>query len=871
MNYSAKEIRNLYLEYFRKKQHEVVKSSSLVPGSDPSLLFTNAGMVQFKDTFLGQDTRSYKRATSSQKCLRAGGKHNDLDNVGYTMRHHTFFEMLGNFSFGDYFKPEAINFSWKFVTEELSLPKERLWVTTHKDDQESTDLWINQIGLSPDRLTKLGDKSNFWAMSDTGPCGPCTEIFYDHGPELEGGPPGTENEDGDRYVEIWNLVFMQYERNQHGQLNPLPAPSVDTGMGLERITAVMQGVSSNYMTDLFLPLIAQAKELTHGKGKSDDYSLNVIADHIRSTAFLIADGVTPGNDGRSYVLKRIIRRAARHGYLLGRKDPFLYEMVPNLIDIMGDIYPELSEKKNYIEGAIREEEERFSHTLSKGMKIFNSQVRKLSKEGKEALPGDIVFQLYDTYGFPEDLTSDLARANNLSVDSSGFDQLMQEQKDRARGSMKFSTTERESIVSSDESTFKGYEDVICESNILSIFSNGKEINEVSEAVDAVIILKETPFYAESGGQVGDQGMIFHTGGTFKVTDTKKKKDAILHFGQIVEGTLKKADKVKAEINLDRRRAIAESHSATHLLHSALRLILGAHVQQRGSLVEPGRLRFDFSHDKPLSDHEIDRINDLVNKEVQAYIPSKTRLMPYDDAIKDGAVAFFDEKYEDHVRVLSIGNHSIELCGGTHVINSSDIGLFEIYSESSIASGVRRIEAYTGDQALKHFKAIKQDVEKIAQSLEVRPSSLSEKVQELVHANMELNEALKKHNDGALLNTAKALVSQKKLIAGSVVIVSQQDQMSSKNVRSLLDFIRDLEKDSVIVLGGVNSDGAMLVASVSQSLVKQVDAGEIVKIANRVMEGKGGGKPTFAQSGSKSGAMIDKAFSEIDSFLHQALK
>jgi alanyl-tRNA synthetase len=869
MKNSAKEIRSLYLDYFKKNHHEVVSSSSLLPGNDPSLLFTNAGMVQFKDTFLGQDTRPYSRATSSQKCLRAGGKHNDLENVGYTLRHHTFFEMLGNFSFGDYFKREAINFAWDFITNELSLPKERLWVTTHKNDQESANLWVNEIGVSPDRLIKLGDKSNFWSMGDTGPCGPCTEIFFDHGPELEGAPPGSKDEDGNRYVEIWNIVFMQFDREQNGQLKPLPAPSVDTGMGLERISAIMQNVASNYETDLFIPLVDHAKELT--QGKSDNSSLNIIADHIRSSSFLIADGVMPGSDGRSYVLRRIIRRAARHGYLMGRKDPFIYEMVPTLVGIMGDVFPEIEKKKGFIQDAIREEEERFSSTLTKGMKMFNVEAKRLAQKGERVLPGSIVFQLYDTYGFPEDLTNDLARADKLSIDSEQFELLMQEQKTRAREAMKFSSAERESIVSADVSTFKGYEDVSCESNILSIFSNGNEVNEVGEATEAIIILMETPFYAESGGQVGDQGMIFHASGAFQVTDTQKKKDAILHFGKVVEGVLKKTDKVTAEVNLERRRAIAGSHSATHLLHSALRQVLGAHVQQMGSLVEPGRLRFDFSHDKPLSNQEIDRLNELVNKEVQAYVPSTTRLMPYNDAIKDGAIAFFDEKYEDHVRVLSIGNHSVELCGGTHVVNSSDIGLFEVYSESSIASGVRRIEAYTGNQALSHFKAIKKDVERISKSLEVRPSRLSEKVQELVHINAELNEAVKKHNDGELLNTAKALVSQKKSIAGCVVIASRQDGMSPKSLRSLLDFIRDLEKDSVIVLGSVHSDGAMLIASVSPSLVKQVGAGDIIKIANRVMEGKGGGKPTFAQSGSKSGRMIDKAFYEIDYFLHQALK
>ena len=869
MKSSAKEIRSLYLDYFKKNHHEVVSSSSLVPGNDPSLLFTNAGMVQFKDTFLGQDTRPYSRATSSQKCLRAGGKHNDLENVGYTLRHHTFFEMLGNFSFGDYFKREAINFAWDFITNELSLPKERLWVTTHKDDQESADLWINEIGVSPDRLVKLGDKSNFWSMGDTGPCGPCTEIFFDHGPLLEGGPPGSKDEDGDRYVEIWNIVFMQFDRDQNGLLKTLPAPSVDTGMGLERISAIMQNVASNYETDLFVPLVDHAKELT--RGKSDNSSLNVIADHIRSSSFLISDGVMPGSDGRSYVLRRIIRRAARHGYLMGRKDPFIYEMVPTLVDIMGDIFPEIQKKKGFIQDAIREEEERFSSTLTKGMKMFNMEANIITQKGEQVLPGSVVFQLYDTYGFPEDLTNDLARANKLSIDSEQFELLMQEQKIRAREAMKFSSAERESIMSNDVSAFKGYEDVICESNILSIFSDGNEVDEVGTGTDAIIILRETPFYAESGGQVGDQGMIFHAGDVFKVTDTQKKKDAILHFGKMVEGTLKKTDKVTVEINLGRRRAIAGSHSATHLLHSALRQVLGAHVQQRGSLVEPGRLRFDFSHDKPLSEQEIDHLNELVNQEIQAYIPSQTRLMSYDDAIKDGAMAFFDEKYEDRVRVLSIGNQSVELCGGTHVTNSSDIGLFEIYSESSIASGVRRIEAYTGSQALSHFKEIKKDVEKISKSLEVRPSSLSEKVRELTRTNADLSEVLRRYNDGALLDTAKTLVRQKKIIAGNIVIISRQDGMSSKSLRSLSDFIRDIEKNSIIVLGSVHSDGAILIASVSPLLVKQVNAGDIIKIANRVMEGKGGGKPTFAQSGSKSGAMIDKAFSEIDSFLHQALK
>jgi len=701
---TSAQLRQAFLDFFKEQGHEIVPSSSLVPGNDPTLLFTNAGMVQFKDVFLGQDKRNYVRATSSQRCVRAGGKHNDLENVGYTARHHTFFEMLGNFSFGDYFKREAINYAWTFLAEVLQLPKEKLWITVYESDDEAADIWLNEIGIDKDRLTRIGDKKggkkyesdNFWSMGDTGPCGPCSEIFYDHGEDIAGGPPGTAEEDGDRYIEIWNLVFMQYDRDKSGKLNPLPKPSVDTGMGLERLAAIMQNGHSNYDIDLFQNLINAVAKETNCKDKNNN-SLKVIADHIRSCSFLIVDGVLPSNEGRGYVLRRIIRRALRHGNNLGQKDAFFYKLVKPLVKEMGAAYPELKDAQAKVEKALHQEEDRFAETLENGMAILEQAISDM--KGKE-IPGEVVFKLYDTYGFPADLTNDIARERNLTLDMSGFEKAMEAQRERARAASTFGGHYEGTLDIEGETDFTGYEYLEGQSKITAIYVDGKEVNQIEKNQTAMLVLEQTPFYAESGGQVGDSGLLTCDKTEFEVIDTQKQGAAVFgHYGEVLQGALKVGDTVHAQVNSERRQAIVANHSATHLLHAALRTVLGEHVTQKGSQVQAERLRFDFSHPEPISAQQLREVEYLVNQHIRLNHLVDTNIMTPDEAKASGAMALFGEKYGDEVRVLSMSEFSVELCGGTHVSHTGDIGLFKITSESGVAAGVRRIEAVTAEHAL----------------------------------------------------------------------------------------------------------------------------------------------------------------------------
>ncbi|MCU7808171.1 MAG: alanine--tRNA ligase, partial [Candidatus Thiodiazotropha sp. (ex Semelilucina semeliformis)] len=729
---TSAEIRNAFLDYFAEHGHEVVSSSPLVPQNDPTLLFTNAGMVQFKDVFLGREKRNYHRATSSQRCVRAGGKHNDLENVGYTARHHTFFEMLGNFSFGDYFKRDAIHYAWQFLTETIGLPPEKLWVTVYQDDDEAADVWLKEIGVDSARFTRIGDKpggkryesDNFWSMGDTGPCGPCSEIFYDHGEGIWGGPPGTPEEEGDRYIEIWNLVFMQYNRDVDGTMTPLPKPSVDTGMGLERLAAVMQGVHSNYEIDLFAHLIAAAAKLT-GCSNLEEKSLRVIADHIRSCAFLIVDGVMPSNEGRGYVLRRIIRRAIRHGYMLGMKEPFFHQLVASLCREMGEAYPELIEQQAQVERVLRLEEERFSETLEQGMKILEEAIAGL--KGRE-IPGETVFKLYDTYGFPLDLTADIARERELTIDQAGFDQAMSEQRDRARAASQFGAAEMTELNLDGETVFTGYGNLEGQAKVVAILREGEEINQLQQGETGVVFLDSTPFYAESGGQVGDMGVLEGNSVLFEVEDTRKQSgDLFAHVGKLEEGNLRVGDTVTAQVNAYTRQTTMLNHSATHLMHAALRSVLGTHVTQKGSLVDPERLRFDFSHFEPITREQLQTIEQMVNEQIRCNHPVETNLMSLDQAKASGAMALFGEKYADEVRVLRMGDFSTELCGGTHVNAVGDIGLFKIIAETGIAAGVRRIEAVTGQRAIEWMEADEERVQRIAEMIKSGREEIEDKL------------------------------------------------------------------------------------------------------------------------------------------------
>ena len=863
---SSNELRQAFLDFFNDRDHEIVASSPLVPGNDPTLLFTNAGMVQFKDVFLGDDKRSYDRAVTSQRCVRAGGKHNDLENVGYTTRHHTFFEMLGNFSFGDYFKRDAIRYAWEFLTGTLGLPAEKLWVTVFNDDDEAADIWLKEMNIDPGRFTRMGEKDNFWAMGDTGPCGPCSEIFYDHGPDVEGGPPGSPDEDGDRYVEVWNLVFMQFDRSADGTMTPLPKPSVDTGMGLERMAAVMQGVHSNYKIDLFANLI-KAIAKTLGVENDGSSSLNVIADHIRASAFLIVDGVLPGNEGRGYVLRRIIRRAIRHGKKLGTDDAFFYKLVAPLAKEMGEAYSELQKARAHVEKVLKKEELRFAETLDQGMEILESAIGEL--DGEE-IPGAVVFKLYDTYGFPIDLTADIARERGLTIDEQAFEAAMGEQRDRARAASKFSAASDTAIKTDAESEFSGYEDTEGSSQVIGVFRNGESVQQLSAGDEGAIILTSTPFYAESGGQIGDQGILAETGKLFHVVDTQKSGNAIVHYGAVEEGDIKSGDKLDAIVDADRRQAVRLNHSATHLMHAALRQILGDHVQQKGSLVAPDRLRFDFSHYEAVTAEQLVRIEELVNDEIRRNVEAQTNLMSHDDAVQSGATALFGEKYGDEVRVLRFGDFSVELCGGTHVERTGDIGVFKIASEGGIASGVRRIEAVTGKGALDWIDARQRTLDELAGMLRSQPELAAAKVEQLQKRARDLEKELGAAKQALVTGGATDHSEDIQEIAGIKVLATRMDGADAKTLRDAVDRLKDKLGSAVVVLGAIDDGKVRLAAGVTKNNTDRIRAGDLIKPIAEQVGGKGGGRPDFAEAGGSNPDALDEALRSVPGWVEEQL-
>ncbi len=854
------EIRSRFLAFFARHGHEVVASSSLIPGNDPTLLFTNAGMVQFKDVFLGRESRPYRRAASAQRCLRAGGKHNDLENVGYTARHHTFFEMLGNFSFGDYFKSDAIRLAWAFLTEEMGLAPERLWITVYEEDDEAAAIWLDTIGIARERFRRIGAADNFWSMGDTGPCGPCSEIFYDHGPTIAGGPPGSPDADGDRYVEIWNLVFMQYDRDREGKLKPLPRPSVDTGMGLERMAAVLQGVTSNYDIDLFQGLIRAIGKVL-GLRDLRDKSLNVIADHIRAAAFLVIDGVVPGNEGRAYVLRRIIRRALRHGYRLGAEGAFFYRLVAPLVSEMGAAYPELARGQGHVETVLREEEERFAETLAQGLKVLDQAVSTLA-DG-DTIPGDVVFRLYDTYGFPADLTHDIARERGLGVDMAGFERAMEAQRTRARAAHAFRD---EDVVVGGETAFCGYEDVMLTTRVRALARGGHTVAQLSAGDEGTVFLDRTPFYAESGGQVGDVGVLEAPDAQFLVTDTRK---GFAHVGQVGRGTLRVGDSVTAVVSANRRLATAAHHSATHLLHAALRRILGTHVVQRGSLVGPERLRFDFSHPRPLSDAEREAVEQAVNEAVRANAEVATAHMALAEAIEHGAIALFGEKYGANVRVVAMGDHSTELCGGTHVRRTGDIGFFKIIAESAVASGVRRIEAVAGEAALAYVRALETQLGETARVLGATREELADKAARLKARAEGLEAELAKVEAQSRAAASRDLAAQAVEIGGVQVLVGRLDS-DVKGLREAVDRLKGQLRTAAILLASDTGGRATLMAGVTADVVARVNAPDLVNSAARVIGGKGGGRAEFAQAGGSDTARLDQALAAARAFLGERL-
>ncbi|WP_163558050.1 alanine--tRNA ligase [Halomonas sp. NO4] len=864
------EIRQAFLSYFEENGHTVVPSSSLVPGNDPTLLFTNAGMVPFKDVFLGRDPRPYVRAVSSQRCVRAGGKHNDLDNVGYTARHHTFFEMLGNFSFGDYFKRDAIRFAWTFLTEILGLPKEKLWVTVHVSDDEAEAIWKEEIGVDPARFSKL-DEDNFWQMGDTGPCGPSSEIFFDHGPEVWGGPPGTPEEDGDRYIEIWNLVFMQFDRDAEGTLYPLPKPSIDTGMGLERIAAVMQGVHSNYEIDLFQNLLAAAAEAT-GHADTAAPSLRVIADHIRSCAFLIADGVLPSNEGRGYVLRRIIRRAIRHGHKLGAAEPFFHQLVAALDAEMGEAFPELRQARGQIERVLLKEEEQFARTLDHGMGLLEAALADLDGE---MLPGETVFKLYDTYGFPYDLTADVCRERGVTLDEAGFERELEAQRDRARAASQFGADYGAALQLPGETDFTGYERLEDRATVTALLdSAGNELAGLEAEQKGIVVLDRTPFYAESGGQVGDTGYLYVDGGRFQVTDTQKQGGHHLHHGVMVEGELAVGGAVRPQVDASLRAATVRNHSATHLLHKALRLVLGDHVQQKGSLVTAERLRFDFSHFEAMTPEQLAEVERLVNKQVLANAPTKIELMTLDEAKAKGAAALFEAKYADSVRVLTIGadDFSIELCGGTHVARSGDIGCFHIVSETGIAAGVRRIEAITGEGALAYFREQEARLARLGERLKAKPEQVEERVVSLVERNRSLEKELERLKAKLASAAGSDMLAEAREVGGIKVLATQLEGVSGKELRGVLDQLKNKLGSGIIVLGvGDEAAGKVsLIAGVTSDLTGKVKAGELVNHVAAQVGGKGGGRPDMAQAGGSDVAALPDALASVPDWVEARL-
>jgi alanyl-tRNA synthetase len=859
------DIRDAFLNYYASKQHSVVPSSSLVPGNDPTLLFTNAGMVQFKDVFLGAEKRDYNRAVSSQRCVRAGGKHNDLENVGYTARHHTFFEMLGNFSFGDYFKREAIGFAWEFLTEVLKLPKERLWITVHISDDEAADIWVNEIGIDPNRLSRL-DEDNFWQMGDTGPCGPSTEIFWDHGEDIPGGPPGSPDDDLDRYIEIWNLVFMQFERDSSGKMTPLPKPSIDTGMGLERVAAVMQGVHNNYDIDLFQHLIKAAAKII-GVTDLAENSLKVVADHIRSCAFLVVDGVVPSNEGRGYVLRRIIRRALRHGHNLGASGSFFHKLVVSLGEVMGEAYPELLSMQQEIIVTIKKEEEQFARTLDKGMGVLEAALENLTAE---QLPGELIFQLYDTFGFPTDLTNDIARERGYSMDMEGYEECMEAQRARARSASQFGLDYSESIRVEGSTEFVGYNSLEHSADVVALYSAGEEVSAAGMDAEVAVILGSTPFYAESGGQVGDSGYLQTASAKIEITDCRKAGEHHLHIGKVLSGELNVGDAVTATVDCSVRTATALNHSATHLLHSALQQILGEHVNQKGSLVDSQRLRFDFSHGESISAQQIRDIEHRVNREILRNTPVQTDVMSMDEAVEKGAMALFGEKYGSEVRVLSMGgDFSVELCGGTHANRTGDIGLLKISAESSVSAGVRRIEAVTGEAAIAYCDALQDTVSEMANVLRAARHSVADKARQVVEDNRKLQKEIDALKSKLANASGNDLMAGLREINGFSVLSTVVEGADAKSLRGVADQVRSKLQSGVFMLAAVDGDKAALVAGVTQDLTDKLKAGDLLKYVTAQVDGKGGGRADMAQGAAGSTVNLAAALDSVYDWVSDA--
>lgn len=876
MSKSTAEIRQAFLDFFHSKGHQVVASSSLVPNNDPTLLFTNAGMNQFKDVFLGLDKRNYSRATTSQRCVRAGGKHNDLENVGYTARHHTFFEMLGNFSFGDYFKHDAIQFAWELLTGEnwFALPKERLWVTVYETDDEAYEIWEKEVGIPLERIIRIGDNKgapyasdNFWQMGDTGPCGPCTEIFYDHGDHIWGGPPGSPEEDGDRYIEIWNIVFMQFNRQADGTMEPLPKPSVDTGMGLERIAAVLQHVNSNYDIDLFRTLIEAVAKVT-GATDLGNKSLRVIADHIRSCAFLVADGVLPSNENRGYVLRRIIRRAVRHGNMLGAKETFFYKLVGPLIEVMGSAGEELKRQQAQVEQVLKTEEEQFARTLERGLALLDEELAKLQGD---TLDGETAFRLYDTYGFPVDLTADVCRERNIKVDEAGFEAAMEEQRRRAREASGFGADYNAMIRVDSASEFKGYDHLELNGKVTALFVDGKAVEAINAGQEAVVVLDQTPFYAESGGQVGDKGELKGAGFTFAVDDTQKYGQAIGHIGKLSAGALKVGDAVQADVDEARRARIRLNHSATHLMHAALRQVLGTHVAQKGSLVSDKVLRFDFSHNEAMKPSEIRQVEDLVNAQIRRNLPIETNIMDLDAAKAKGAMALFGEKYDERVRVLSMGDFSTELCGGTHASRTGDIGLFRIISESGTAAGIRRIEAVTGEGAMATVHAQSDRLNDIAHLLKGDSQNLGDKVRAVLERTRQLEKELQQLKDQAAAQESANLSSKAVDLNGVKLLVSELASIEPKMLRTMVDDLKNQLGSTVIVLATVVEGKVSLIAGVSKDVTDRVKAGELIGMVAQQVGGKGGGRPDMAQAGGTDAAALPAALASVQGWVSAKLQ
>ena len=876
MSKSTAEIRQAFLDFFHSKGHQVVASSSLVPHNDPTLLFTNAGMNQFKDVFLGLDKRNYSRATTSQRCVRAGGKHNDLENVGYTARHHTFFEMLGNFSFGDYFKHDAIQFAWELLTSEkwFALPKERLWVTVYESDDEAYEIWEKEVGIPRERIIRIGDNKgapyasdNFWQMGDTGPCGPCTEIFYDHGDHIWGGPPGSPEEDGDRYIEIWNIVFMQFNRQADGTMEPLPKPSVDTGMGLERIAAVLQHVNSNYDIDLFRTLIQAVAKVT-GATDLSNKSLRVIADHIRSCAFLIADGVMPSNENRGYVLRRIIRRAVRHGNMLGAKETFFYKLVGPLIDVMGSAGEDLKRQQAQVEQVLKTEEEQFARTLERGLALLDEELAKLSGD---TLDGETAFRLYDTYGFPVELTADVCRERNIKVDEAGFDAAMEEQRRRAREASGFGADYNAMIRVDSASEFKGYDHLELNGKVTALFVDGKSVDAINAGQEAVVVLDQTPFYAESGGQVGDKGELKGANFSFAVEDTQKYGQAIGHIGKLAVGSLKVGDAVQADVDEARRARIRLNHSATHLMHAALRQVLGTHVSQKGSLVNDKVLRFDFSHNEAMKPEEIRAVEDLVNAQIRRNLPIETNIMDLEAAKAKGAMALFGEKYDERVRVLSMGDFSTELCGGTHASRTGDIGLFRIISESGTAAGVRRIEAVTGEGAIATVYADSDRLSEVAHLLKGDSNNLADKVRSVLERTRQLEKELQQLKEQAAAQESANLSSKAIDVNGVKLLVSELSGVEPKMLRTMVDDLKNQLGSTIIVLATVAEGKVSLIAGVSKDVTDRVKAGELIGMVAQQVGGKGGGRPDMAQAGGTDAAALPAALASVKGWVSAKLQ